>query len=107
MIFNLNPFLNQKLESILPRKTFQIIYLSNILDWLNWHYPLTHKDNNKIFQQLNKVSRPSTTVIFEHLANREAASLNLLFDADNYKKKAYTIYRYHWEMYKFTLKDLI
>ncbi len=93
---------NKDFSSILKSGSFDIIYLSNVLDWLCWH----NKDIKdckplvKIIKNLYKISNKRCKIIITNLASRESFVPALIKRVHVNEKDIYKIYKYKWINYK-------
>jgi len=105
-VFNLNPFCKESLSDIFFKKSFNFIYLSNVLDWICWHNSVQRKDIECIFYDFKKVSERESIVIVDHLIQRRTLLSEILTETDKLTKEYYSLYIYNWAMYKILLNNI-
>lgn len=106
-IFNLNPLLPQNLAEVFPHRLFNYLYLSNVLDWLCWHYPMSARLLHSTFVGLSRVCAPSTQVLTEHLVTRPTILDGWLKRVAGVRSQDYHIYRYAWRVDSFSLNSVV
>lgn len=107
LTFNLNPLFQQQLRDFFSPTSFDIIYLSNALDWLCWHYNLNAQHLKIVFQNLADVSTRNAVIILEHLTTRKSFLSTWLSTVEKSSFQSYNVNKYRWAMYKFYLRAVI
>jgi len=99
--------LNINLSHLFEKKSFNIIYLSNILDWLCWH----NKDIKNylpilnICRDANKILKRGGNISGVNLVNRGSYVVDLLNRVKVLEKENYRIFKYNWLNYKINVKQ--
>jgi SAM-dependent methyltransferase len=93
---------NANLFNIFGKSFFDVVYLSNVLDWVSWHNKdiSDEKPIEKIFNDIKSILKKDGYVVLSHLTTRESfvedfiAKINVKpYNNDN-------IYKYKWLTYK-------
>lgn len=89
---------NLALSSIFQPHTFDIVYLSNILDWLCWHnwdvkntLPL-----KRVYNDIHKIVKKGGKIVLCNLKSRESCVPNFLDDLQIKQDTTHQTYKYLW-----------
>jgi len=99
-VYNLNVESGKDLNKLFAANFFDLIYLSNALDWIYWHNSEEKINIRKIIDNIKGVSNKGATLILEHLVSRKTAFSEYLNKVDIDKSIDYVIYKYNWKLNK-------
>lgn len=102
-VFNLNTSFGQELNMLFPDHYFEMVYFSNVLDWICWHNTVSDVDIDSIMNMVRKVLEKDSRLIIDHLAKRKTLLPDYLKHKRVVEKSDYEMYTYYWEMYKIKL----
>jgi len=97
---------NTNLYSIFKKPTFDVVYLSNVLDWICWHNSDVDKITPLVYicNDIAKILRKGGYIIISNLAIRSSLVPKTMENLRAIKLDEEKVYKYRWINYKMYVK---
>jgi hypothetical protein len=91
-------YLNKKLSTLFTSRIFDVVYISNVFDWLCWHNKEFSDVQTllSIYKDITEVVKKGGYITITTLSTRYSATPRLLEQLNSEDNKLTKIYKYNW-----------